>query len=161
MRTSLFSLILIFLIMPINVFSQTPEEYRVKDSNLNFAAAESNLKMVENALRDFRNLTEMIITDDVMEKLKSDGSAEVKIKATDLEKISNINWSIQNIGFHNWILVVKGTLLKSDYLNKKREYELAKCKADSPKRDLAELKEAVDTAFKQYQEFLSKSVYED
>jgi len=161
MKIRLVSLTVMFLIISINVFAQTPEEYKVKDANLNSIAAEANLKQIENALKDFRDFTELVISDEISYKLKSNGAADVKLKAKEIEKISNMNWSIQNIGFNNWILVVRGTLLKLEYLNKKREYELEKYRGQLSERDLVKLKITVDTAFKEYQEFLSKSVYAD
>src|SRR3989304_1321197 len=113
-----------FLIAPIVGLCETPEEYRVKDTDLNIETAKANLNSIETALKDFRGFTEMILTNDVLEKLKGDQAfVDVKIKSGDLKEFSTLAWSTQNTGFKNWILKVRGTLLKSAYLTKKYEYE--------------------------------------
>ncbi len=150
------------LLIPIVGFCETPEEYRVKDADLNIETAKANLNSIEAALKDFRGFTEMILTNDVLEKLKEDQAVvDVKIKSGDLKEFSNLAWSTQNTGFKNWILKVRGTLLKSAYLTKKSEYELAKCRKDVSEMKLSNLKKAMNDALVQYQTFLSRATLVD
>ena len=85
----------------------------------------------------------------------------VIIKSNDLKKFKTINWSIQNIGFTNWLIVVRGTLLKSDYLTKKYEYELAKCQKNLSEKELAKIQKAMQDASIEYKKFLDHVCYID
>jgi predicted DNA binding CopG/RHH family protein len=157
-----FIMILSIIIVPLKAVSETPEEYRVKDSHLNFEAAKSTLTRIETALKDYRDFSEMILTDEVLDKLKTGETAvNVRIQGKDLKGLSTINWSIQNIGFNNWVIILRGTLLKSAYLTKKFEYELAKCKGGFSEKELTDLKKAASDSFEEYQKFLSKATYTD
>jgi hypothetical protein len=150
------------LIAPIVGLCETPEEYRLKDADLNIETAKANLNSIETALKDFRGFTEMILTNDVLEKLKEDQAVvDVKIKSGDLKEFSTLAWSTQNIGFKNWILKVQGTLLKSAYLTKKYEYELAKCRKNISEIELSKSKKDMNDAFDQYQTFLSRATLAD
>lgn len=145
-----------------NVAAETPEEYKVKDPELNVKAAKAKLASVKKALDDYTLFTETILTDDTMAKLKSEKTGvTVLVEEKNLKGLSTINWSTQNHGFHNWLLVLRGTLLKLDYLTKKNEYELAKCRGKLSEKELVILEKAVNDSLKEYQQFLSKAVYSD
>ncbi|MDH5571444.1 MAG: hypothetical protein OEY89_06740 [Gammaproteobacteria bacterium] len=64
-------------------------------------------KKIEDSLEEYRQLTEQIRSN----------------QKINLSAIKSSNWELQNLGFHNWLLSVKGTLLKQDYLLKKYKYE--------------------------------------
>ena len=150
------------LIIPIIGLCETPEEYRVKDTDLNIETANANLNSIETALKDFRGFTEVVLTDEVLDKLKDDKAvANIKIKRGDLKGFSTLDWSTQNIGFNNWMLKLRGALLKSAYLTKKYEYELAKCRKDVSKIKLSNLEKAMNDALAQYQTFLSRATLVD
>ena len=149
------------LIIPIIGLCETPEEYQVKESDLNIEAAKANLKSIETALKDFRGFTAMLLADEVLDKLKHETAVNIEIKSGDLKRFSNLDWSTQNIGFNNWILKLRGTLLKSAFLTKKLEYELAKCRKDVSELELSNLKKAMNDAFAQYQTFLSRATLAD
>jgi len=73
-----------------------------------------------------------------------------------LAKIGNTSWEMQNLGFVNHVEVVKGTILKQEYLIKKLTYELAQIKSKSGEmnqRDLSKIKREYENAEKQFQEF--------
>jgi hypothetical protein len=164
MKKNIVRYLIIFsiLIIPIVGLSETPEEYRIKDTDLDFETAKANLNSIETALKDFRGFTEMILTNDVLEKLKKDQAVvDVKIKNEDLRVFSTLAWSTQNTGFRNWMLKVRGTLLRSAYLTKKYEYELAKCQKDVSEMKLSNLKIAMNDALAQYQKFLSQATLAD
>jgi hypothetical protein len=150
------------LIIPIVGLCETPEEYRVKDSDLNIEAGKANLNSIETALQDFRGFTEMLLVDEVLNKLKDEKAVvNIKIKSRDLKGFSTLDWSTQNIGFNNWILKLRGTLLKSAYLTKKLEYELAKCQKDVSKMKLSNLEKVMNDALAEYQTFLSHATLAD
>jgi len=155
-------MVLSILIIAQQGFSETPEEYRVKDSDLNIQAAKANLNNIEIALKDFRGFTAIILNDKVLNKLKENKNiASTQIRANDLKRFSSLDWSTQNIGFNNWVLVLRGSLLKSAYLAKKYEYELAKCRKNLSEKELFKLEKEVNDAFIQYQKFLSHATYSD
>jgi hypothetical protein len=150
------------LIIPTIGFCETPEEYRVKDTDLNIETASANLSGIEAALKDFRGFTEMVLADGVVDELKDDKAvANIKIKRGDLKRFSTLDWSTQNIGFNNWILKLRGTLLKSAYLTKKYEYELSKCRKDVSKIKLSNLEKVMNDALAQYRTFLSRATLVD
>jgi hypothetical protein len=153
--------VFLILITPYIIFSETPEEYKVYDSDLNFGRADQYLKEIENALKDFRDLTELVLTDKVLNELEAKGVADIKIEKKNLHEISNIDWAMQNIGFHNRIVVLRGTLYKLYSLTKKIEYDLAKINCDMSESDIKKLKDAADDAIKKYQDFLSTVTYAD
>jgi hypothetical protein len=158
----MYLIIFSILIIPIAGLCETPEEYRIKDSDLNIEAGKSNLNSIEIALKDFRGFTEKLLVDEALDKLKDEKAVvNIKIKSEDLKGFSTLDWSTQNIGFNNWILKLRGTLLKSEFLTKKYEYELAKCRKDVSEIELSNLKKAMNDAFEQYQTFLSRATLAD
>ncbi len=72
-----------------------------------------------------------------------------------------MDWEIQNIGFHNWMVTIRGTLLRSDYLIKKSEYESAKSKEGISKMELNTLEKAAKDADEAYKKFLENAAYAD
>lgn len=147
---------------PLVGYSETPEEYKVKDANLSYEAAGLNLKQIELALGEYREFTESILTDEFYNQLKENKQrVTLSIKEDDLKKLSSLKWSAQNIGFKNWVIIVRGTLLKSAYMAKKYEYELAKCQKDVAGKDLVVMEKAMKEALAEYQNYLSKTVLVD
>jgi hypothetical protein len=158
----LIAILFFHCILPFNVHAETPEEYKLKDSDLGIESAKLSLNSVETALKDFRDFTGKIITDEVLEESGKKPSINLKVKSEDLEGFSkSLNWSIQNIGFHNWVVTVRGSLLKLDYIAKKNEYELAKCNHKVTKEELLKLYEIFLKAQKEYQRFMSVVVLAD
>jgi len=158
----LIAILLFHCILPFNVHAEVPEEYKLKDSELDIESAKSSLDSVETALKDFRDFTDKIITDKVLVESGNKPSINLKVKSKDLKGFSrSLNWGIQNIGFNNWIVTVRGSLLKLDYLAKKNEYELAKCNHKVTKEELLKLHEVFLKAQKEYQRFISDVVLED
>lgn len=154
--------IFLFLVVrPLKVYSEIPEDVRIKDSDLNLESADLLLDHIESALKDYRDFTDLILTNEALDKLKDKKVATVIMKSNDLKKFKTINWSIQNIGFTNWLIVVRGTLLKSDYLTKKYEYELAKCQKNLSEKQLSKLQKAMKDAFLKYRNFLDHVSYID
>lgn len=81
------------------------------DSRFSFANSLERVKQIESALNSFQNLTE---------------KSRVSLNNETLNEIGNTDWETQNLGFHNWVGSVKGTLIQQDYQIQKLEYELAK-----------------------------------
>jgi len=63
---------------------------------------------IESALESFTKLTK---------------ATKRKISKRKLDKIGNTEWDIQNLGFFNWIVAIRGTLYKQEFLIKKLQYE--------------------------------------
>jgi hypothetical protein len=120
-----------------------PDESAAYTYNERFSSKRSleSLTIIKSALESFKKLTE---------------TAANKISKETLAKIGNTSWEMQNLGFVNHVEVVKGTILKQEYLIKKLTYELAQRKSKSGEinqRDLLELKREYEKAEKQFQEF--------
>lgn len=149
--------------LPLCLYAETPSEYKAKDDDYSIEAAQDSLKYIEEALNAFRDFSDIVLTDEVIEKIKSDsGPIPVEIKSQDFEKISkNVNWATQNIGFKNWVIIVRGMLLKNNYINKKLEYELAMCNSETTDLEKKEMKKNFEEALTKYQDFLSETVYSD
>jgi|GEM_PF-2360999 len=157
-------IILALFVFALFVFAETPEEYKVKDSDYNFEVAMENLTKVEKALKDFRDFSEIMVNDEVLKKINSGEAANINIKINtkDLAGMSdNLNWSTQNIGFHNWMIIIRGSLLKSNWLEKELKYELEKNKGKKTAKELQDLKRELDIAHDEYQRFLSNATYSD
>ncbi len=157
--------ILVFVIvavLPMQGYCETPDEYKVKDAELSIVAAEDYLGKIEEALKDYRDFTDVVLTDKVLNKLKEEkSSATIIVRRSDIKKLKTTDWSIQNIGFINWVIMVRGTLLKSDYLAKKYEYELAKQQKEISDKELSNLRNASTDASEKYRSFLSRIVLVD
>jgi hypothetical protein len=98
----------------------------------------------------------------VLSKLNKDkASVNVTIKSKDLKHISTTKWSIQNIGFINWVIMVRGSLYRTDYLAKRYEYEMAKCKKNLSDKELSNLEKAANEASDRYRKFISTTVLVD
>jgi len=68
------------------------------------------LGQVKSALNSFASLT---------------SAAEGKIAKEELQRIGNVDWETQNIGFPNWLTGIEGALRLQNYEIKKLQYELA------------------------------------
>lgn len=151
-----------YVLYPCGVYSETPEEYKVKDANLTYEAAGLNLKQIERALGEYREFTESILTDEFYKQIENNKqTVTLSIKEEDLKKLSSLKWSAQNIGFKNWVIIVRGALLKSAYMTNKYEYELAKCQKGATAKDLTMMEKAMNEALVDYQNYLSKTVLVD
>jgi hypothetical protein len=154
--------LLILVAVPLQGLCETPEEYKLKDSDLSIDNANDNLNEIEQALKDYKKFSSLTLTYDVLDKLRQDnGEATIVIRKKDLDGFTTTDWTIQNIGFTNWIIMVRGTLLRSDYLLKKCEYELSKNQKNASESRLSELKKMAEDARVKYQSFLSRVVLLD
>jgi len=162
-RWRLYVFVTLLMTIPLRAPAEAPEEYRVKDSDLTVSAAEANLTEIEQALGDFRKLCEILFSDEIMEKLKQSGDAMIDLRAkrTEIRELKSIDWSVQQIGFPNWILVIRGTMLRLDYLIKKSELDSRGCKDATTGEELERLRTAAQEALKKYRSFLRDSVFVD
>lgn len=154
-------LLLFILFIPIIALAQTPDEYKVKNEHVTFNNALSTLDAIESALKEFRNFTNVVLNDNTLVKLEAEGKAQINIKQNEINKFKNTDWSIQNIGFHNWILSTRAYILKSNYQIDKLNYEIAKCKSEVSFDHLNKLKIKLDHSKKEYESFLSRVSYAD
>jgi len=84
------------------------------------------IKQVREALASFHKLTE---------------KSRDKLSKEEMSTIGNTDWERQNMGFHNWVGAIEGTLRKQDYQIKKLELELAREKHKSGRLEEKELKQ--------------------
>lgn len=80
------------------------------DQRFSLGNSLERISQIDAALGSFRQLTAKSQT----------GLAQQEVTA-----IANTDWETQNLGFHNWVSSVEGTLRKQDYQIKKLEFELA------------------------------------
>lgn len=149
------------MLTPLFAFSETPEEYKVKDSDLTLEGAKKNLDEIETALKDYRDFTDVVLNDEALRKLNDKQPATITINSDDLKNNSTRDWSVQNIGFVNWVIMVRGMLLKSDYVIKKQEYDLAKLRKNLSEKELSKLQTEMKKASDRYRQFLSRVVLVD
>lgn len=70
----------------------------------------ARMQQIDAALKSFRQLTE---------------ASQEKLGETEVAKVGNTDWETQNLGFHNWVGAVEGTLLKQNYQIAQLELKLA------------------------------------
>jgi len=87
-----------------------PDEPTKYTYNKRFSMKNSleSIQNIESALESFTKLTK---------------ATKRKISKRKLNKIGNTAWDIQNLGFFNWIVAIRGTLYKQEFLIKKLQYE--------------------------------------
>ncbi len=132
-KVSIVILLMIFIALP--VIGQlrlkndlNPDETVDHTFNKRFSLENSlrRIKQVREALASFCKLTE-----------KSRG----KLSEEEMSAIGNTDGERQNMGFHNWVGAIEGTLRKQDYQIKKLELELAREKYKSGRLEEKELKQ--------------------
>jgi hypothetical protein len=132
-----------------------PDEYRVKEEQLNISNARQDLQYISNSLQGFIKLTDLINERTTFRKdlnniktqsagwsKKSIPDITYKMNITLLETFEigslNLDWAFQHIGFPNRLTSIEGTLLKQEAEIKRLEYELLKVnKADNQTLDKA------------------------
>ena len=97
-------LLILLLLIPSNTFSEAPQEYKIRDEEVRVSVALSILDSIESSLKEFRDMTELFLNDNILNKLHKKGVTQFEISQDEINKFSNIDWSTQNIGFHNWIV---------------------------------------------------------
>ncbi|HEY9748864.1 MAG TPA: hypothetical protein V6C63_09305 [Allocoleopsis sp.] len=70
----------------------------------------ARIQQIDAALTSFRQLTE---------------ASQEKLGETEVAQVGNTDWETQNLGFHNWVGAVEGTLLKQNYQIAQLELKLA------------------------------------
>ena len=105
-----------------------------------FSVENSRVRMqqIDAALTSFRQLTET--------SQKNLGQAEVA-------GVGNTDWETQNLGFHNWVGAVEGTILKQNARIAQLELELAQQQHADKKITKVELTQKAVNAQKAAQEF--------
>nr|WP_290226471.1 hypothetical protein [Trichocoleus desertorum] len=98
----------------------------------------ARMQQIEAALMSFRQLT--------AKSQKNLGQAEVT-------GVSNTDWETQNLGFHNWVGAVEGTLLKQNHQIAQLESELAQQQYAVGRITKAELAQKLANEKKAAQEF--------
>ena len=98
----------------------------------------ARVQQIDAALTSFRQLTE--------KSQKNLGQAEVT-------GVGNTDWETQNLGFHNWVGAVEGTLLKQNHQIAQLELELAQQQYAVGKITKAELTQKIVNEQKAAQEF--------
>ncbi|MBD2096290.1 hypothetical protein H6F90_14190 [Trichocoleus sp. FACHB-591] len=108
--------------------------------NQKFSVENSRVRMqqIDAALTSFRQLTET--------SQKNLGQAEVA-------GVGNTDWETQNLGFHNWVGAVEGTILKQNARIAQLELELAQQQHADKKITKVELTQKAVNAQKAAQEF--------
>lgn len=117
-----------------------PDEPIQESLDQRFSVENSRIRMrqIDTALTSFRQLTEI--------SQKNLGQAEVA-------KVGNTDWETQNLGFHNWVGAVEGTILKQNARIAQLELELAQQQHADKKITKAELMQKAVKAQKAAQEF--------
>ena len=133
----------------------------IEDAALTIEISLSKVQFIKGALNSFIKLTDTLLTNDVLIDLEEEGSASVAINNDAINKIPYLDSDTQNYHFHNGIIIVKGTLYKSDMKIKQLEYELAKAKKEVSKKELQRLKIAYEVAHKEYKTFLNSNYWSE
>lgn len=110
-----------------------PEESGEETFNqtLSLSYALESLDRIKESLESFKELSKI---------------AKASVPKGKLERIGNMNWEMQQIGFNNMPRIIEAVLKKQEYLLKKLEYEAAR---DSFER--AEItKESLETREKEF-----------
>ena len=117
-----------------------PDEAMPETLDQRFSVENSRVRMqqIDAALTSFRQLTET--------SQKNLGQAEVA-------KVGNTDWETQNLGFHNWVGAVEGTILKQNARIAQLELELAQQQHADKKIPKAELTQRAMKAQKAAQVF--------
>ncbi len=98
-------------------------------------------KQIDKALSSFRELSKL---------------ATPKLTKSQMRKVGNTDWEIQNLGFVNWVGAVEGTLRKQNYQIAKLQLEIARMQSKSGKlstKALQEKQTACRKAEKDFQRF--------
>ncbi|NET35628.1 MAG: hypothetical protein F6K19_26990 [Cyanothece sp. SIO1E1] len=101
------------------------------------------LEQIQAALTSFRGLTEV---------------SQTSLSDKAIAEVGNTDWESQNLGFHNWIGSVEGTLRWQDLQIKQLEFSLAEKRfqdGDIPQAMVAEKSAVYEAAIADYQEFLN------
>ena len=131
---------------PLNLPAMSPDEDVEYTFNQRFSlqTALSAVERVDKSLRSFRELT------DRMKKkqgIPPHGS---------LPGVEQTAWVMQSLGFPNMVTVLKGTLLKQNYLVKEAEFELARERHEHGKVDqtlLEQRRSEYEKAVNDFKEF--------
>ncbi len=148
-------LLLVFVALP--VFGQlklkdvNPDEPADYTFHKRFSLENSlrRIKQVREALASFCELTE---------------ESRAKLSEEEMSTIGNTDWERQNMGFHNWVGAIEGTLRKQNYQVKKLELELAREKHKSGRLEEKELKQkevCYEKAEAEFQKFWDSFVIVD
>jgi hypothetical protein len=147
-----------------------PDEFRIKEDELTFEEANRAFSIIESSLSSFCALTEYIdaktdfrgelIRLRQQKRTSKDIKYSIHMTLEDLQKIGNLGWAFQNIGFHNRIIIVKGTLLRQQAEIKRLEYELHKARQSDEKIIEKALKEA-RLSKKELDEFIGTHFWAD
>jgi len=143
-----------------NQRTTVPDQHRVKENQLSFLDAKEALTLIFDALKSFRGLTNLIESKTkfstdynrlIQQKQPITGvKYSLNITLDELNKVGNVEWEIQNIGFDNRITLIGGTLLSQQTKIKELEYEVLKLRMSSQKeiekakRDFAESKKQLN-----------------
>ncbi|MBW4487517.1 MAG: hypothetical protein KME12_06985 [Trichocoleus desertorum ATA4-8-CV12] len=98
----------------------------------------ARMQQIESALTSFRQLT---------------AKSQKNLGQTEVTEVSNTDWETQNLGFHNWVSAVEGTLLKQNHQIAQLELELAQQQYAAGKITKAELAQKLAHEKKAAQEF--------
>jgi hypothetical protein len=99
------------------------------------------MEQIESALASFQRLTETV---------------KAAAPDTKLDKIGNLDWETQNLGFGNWSGAVKGTLLKQQYMIAQLQYELSRerwRRNKTSKAEMTQTRQEYEQAKQAFQEF--------
>ena len=117
-----------------------PDESAQETVDQRFSVENSlaRVQQIDAALTSFRQLTE---------------ASQEKLGETEVAQVGNTDWETQNLGFHNWVGAVEGTLLKQNYQIAQLELKLAQQQYAAGKITKAELGQKVLNEQKAAQKF--------
>lgn len=156
------NVILILVFCQICTASDTQDDIKPNDKELMPDVAFESLDRIEKALYEFRDFTEIVLAEDVLDDIKNKGKAEnIVIKAESIKRLENLDWPTQNHGFHNWVVSVRGVLLKNSYDIAKLKLELAKKDKNITEKELQVFKEKMLKTYDKYSRYLENATYSD
>lgn len=147
----------------------TPEEYQLKEEQFSTDAGTRSLGYIDKYLTSFGKLTELLETKaHFRDRLPHRGPVEnkdnkvysVKVNLKELYDIGNLDWEVQNLGFHNHYVTLKGTLLLQQARIKELEYELLKARSANEEALQMKQKEATESR-RVFQEFTNSQSWVD
>jgi len=148
----------------------TPDEYKLKEEQFTYNSGFKALSHVDKYLTSFAKLTEIIETKTQFrqrlpqrysgESIKDNISYSLSITLKELNNVENLEWDVQNLGFHNHYVTLKGTMLLQQARIKELEYELLKLKKSSEEALRKTQKEATDSR-RLFNEFIKNQSWVD
>ncbi|MEK6589050.1 MAG: hypothetical protein AABZ11_00050 [Nitrospinota bacterium] len=130
----------------------------MKEDQFDFNKSLYALDSIRQSLNTFRDITEIVFTDEILDKLLSEKDyVEFKIEPNKFKNIikEELKWSKQNIANPNAILQIKGTLLKMEMEINRLSYEntLLK-KGEMNQNNFKERKQKYNQSKEAFKEFI-------